>query len=400
MRILNKIFIVIIEAMAAYFITKLFNISSLISINIGYLIGVIIILLSIFFFIMQYVLKVIEESKENKEKVQKLSARISNMNQIKLDMQSNKGDRLLLMSLSKSIYEPLKISLLEKAVENNNVLAALMLANLYYSGIKHEGKCVLPRSPEKAAEIYIKIKEHDVYGVSEWELGWFYENNLIEDAKNLSESERLKKARKYYEESVYKGYAKAHNSIGKFLYRGWGGLNRSFTEAMENYRTAAKNDDVYGIMNCGLISMDKYYENSKEKAFLEEAEKYFIHAASYNDAEGLLQLGIVYEIKIQDNIKYLNNAKKYYLKVATIAKNQYSATAYYRLGKLLNNHSDLQRDTDIINVFNNIKHQDLAIECFTRAYNIFQSLDLNGDRLDGKYRECFDNLIQVFKNIK
>lgn len=152
-------------------------------------------------------------------------------------------------------------------------------------------------------------------------------------------------------------------------------------------------------MNCGLINMDRYYDDPNRKESLEEAEKYFIKAALYNNSEGYLQLGIIHEIKMADYIKYLSQAKEYYIKAFIAVENQYSATAYYKLGKLINNNVDLKMDNDIIRALGDSRYQDVAIECFTRSYEIFQTLDLNNGRLEVIYRDCYIDLIDVFKNI-
>lgn len=317
-----------------------------------------------------------------------------------LNIEYDEGDRLFLMALSQNLNEPLKIGLLEKAViEHNNILSALVLANLHYSGIEHNGKQLLSQNREKAAEIYVRMKEFDPYGVCYWELGWLYENQLINAAKLLSRFECLSKAHEYYEKSAEKGYAKAYNSLGKFAFYGYGGATKSFTSAMEYYIKAASLGDIYAIMNCGHINMKRYYDNPNRKESLEEAEKYFIKAALYNNSEGFLQLGIIHEIKMTDDKKHLSKAKEYYIKAFIAVENQYGATAYYKLGKLINNNVDLIKDNDIIIALGDRRYQDLSIECFTRSYEIFQTLELNHGRLYGMYRECYMELIEIFKNI-
>lgn len=316
------------------------------------------------------------------------------------NIDNNEGDRLFLMAMSQSFYEPLKIGLLEKAVvEHNNILSALVLADLYNSGIERDGKKLVKKSSEKAAEIYLKMCEHDPFGVCYWELGWFYENQLINQAKELELSECLAIARNYYEKSAEKRYPKAYNSLGKFTYYGFGGLNKSFVKAMHYYIKAAELGDIYAIMNCGLISLDRYYDNPDKKEWLEEAEKYFIKAALYNNSEGLLQLGIIYEIKMAEDANHLEKAKEYYIKAFLTVENQYSATAYYKLGKLINNHPDLKNDDEIIMALGDRRYQDLAIECLTRAYEIYQNLDLNNERLDSIYKENYLEMVNIFKNM-
>ena len=312
----------------------------------------------------------------------------------------NEQNRLFLMSLSQPIYEPLKIGLLEKAMlEYNDILSALLLANIYISGVEHNGKVIIPPNTEKAFDIYSRMCKHDPFGVCEWELGWFYENKLISDGDSLSCEERLKKAKHYYDDSAQKGYAKAFNSLGKFSHYGMGGVKKSYMDAMMYYIEAAKLGDIYAIMNCGLTSMEQYYTDTSNKEYLEEAEQYFLKAALYNNNEGLLQLGIINEIKMSDKVDCLHKAKEYYIRAFLNVENQYSATAYFRLGKLINNNPELTDDSEIIDALNTKRFNNLAIECFTRAYEIFQTLDITNGRLDGKYKDCYIELVSIFTSI-
>lgn len=400
MKFINMIFILAVEQIIVGIIDIIFNISTRISISIGSACRIIVCLATISYFIVIYILKIKKERREDKMQIKELKTKIEKMSELDLEMRGNEGDRLLLMSLSQNFHEPLKISLLEKAVEeHHHVLSALILADLYGSGIEYEGKYVISQNREKAAEIYDSISHYDDYGVCSWVLGWFYENKLITDAKTLSDDERLTKAKMYYEESAKKEYAKAYNSLGKFSYYGYGGLEKNFTKALEYFTKAARCGDIYAIMNCGHISLNRYYEDTSREECLNEAETYFKKAASYKNAEGFLQLGIIEEIKMEKDINCINKAKEYYIKAFSDVKNQYSATAYYKLGKLINNNSSLQIDSDIISALGAIRFKDLSIECFTRAYEIFQNLDSNNGYLNGKYRKCFNELVEAFKGI-
>lgn len=303
------------------------------------------------------------------------------------------------MSLRQPLFEPLKLSLLKKATEDNHVLSALILSNLYNSGIEYKNECVLKRDVEESAKIYLRIEPYDKYGVSDWMLGWYYENNSIDDAKLMTEEKRLEIAKDYYSKSAEKGYPKAFNSIGKFLYYGMGGLKIDHAEAIRNYKIAADKGDVYGIMNCGLASIKRYYQNKTDEASLEEAERYFSTAAMYNNSEGLLQLGIIYEIKMSKDANNLERAKRYYIKAISNVENQYSATAYYKLGKLINRNNSLSNDKEISDALGERQYDDLAIECIARAYRIYQTIKQNEDRLDYEYSKDFDELMKVFKNI-
>lgn len=224
------------------------------------------------------------------------------------------GDMLLLMSLSQNLYVPLKITLLKQAVtEHKNLMAALLLANLYSSGIEHEGRCVLKHDPEEAARIYDSMSQYDPYGVCEWQLGWYYEKAIIDAAKTLQEDERLKRAKIYYDLSADKGYAKAFNSLGNFTHYGWGGLSKDFPDAIGYYKQAANKGDIYGVMNCGLTCLTQYSMDNSQTDLLNQAHDYFEKAAQYGDIEGILQLGIIYEIKGKNDSSNLDKAKLYYL---------------------------------------------------------------------------------------
>lgn len=125
------------------------------------------------------------------------------------------------------------------------------------------------------------------------------------------------------------------------MYYGLGGLERDYAGAILNYKKAADNGDVYGIMNCGLASIKRYYQDKTDEASLDDAERYFSTAAEYNNSEGLLQLGIIYEIRMSKDANNLEKAKQYYIQATSNVENQYSATAYYKLGKLINRNNSL-----------------------------------------------------------
>ena len=100
-----------------------------------------------------------------------------------------------------------------------------------------------------------------------------------------------------------------------------------------------------------------------------------------------------------EDANHLEKAKEYYIKAFLTVENQYSATAYYKLGKLINNHPDLKNDDEIIMALGDRRYQDLAIECLTRAYEIYQNLDLNNERLDSIYKENYLEMVNIFKNM-
>ena len=312
-------------------------------------------------------------------------------------LEKERGCQLFLMSLSQCLHEPLKIGLLEQAVvECNDVLSALVLADIYNSGIEHNGKIIIAANNEKAADIYKKMAKYDSNGVCDWQLGWFYENQTIDEAKSINISEALIIAKNYYEKSAEKNYAKAYNSLGKFSYYGLGGSPQDFTQALKFYILAANLGDIYGIMNCGLINMERYYRDTTNTNALDEAEQYFQKAAIYNNSEGLLQLGIINEIKMIKDPSFLNKAKEYYIKAIQTVENQYSASAYYKLAQLITNYEELKSDSQIIDGLGKRKYNDLKVECLNRAYKIFQDMDINNRQIKGVYKDYYDKIISMF----
>ena len=401
--------VLLVEIVIARIMTPLLNNTTAISISLGHIVAFTIIMISIVVFFFMLFLDYKENCKnkadEQDKLIKELEKHIEEQEKIiaKNNTSETNGDMLFLMSLSQNLYVPLKITLLKQAVnQHNNLMAALLLANLYSSGIEHEGRCVLKHDPEEAARIYESMCKYDAYGVCEWQLGWYYEKAIINAAKTLEEEERLKRAKTYYELSAAKGYAKAFNSLGNFTHYGWGGMSKNFPNAIGYYKQAANMGDIYGVMNCGLTCLTQYYKDNSQTDLLNQAQAYFETAAQYGDIEGILQLGMIYEIKSTNDSCCLNIAKQHYLEALKNVDNQYSATAYFKLGKMINRHDALQSDEEIITALGESRYKDKALECFTRAYEMYQKLDSpveSGERLFGQYRECFNELIAIFKRI-
>lgn len=331
--------------------------------------------------------------------VAELKSKITNISTFGKEPNDDKGTRLMLMALCQKNTEPLKYKLLNESIyEYNNLMAAILLANAYKTGVKNNDHIIISPDVEKAYNIYVYIESFDILGISDWELGWIFENDIIELSHKMSESERKETACEYYKKSASKGFAKAYNSLGKFYYKGWGGLDYNYHEAEKNYSKAADLNDVYAIMNYGLLSMRRYYDHNQEKDLL-EAEKYFKKAIQYDNSEGYLQLGIINEIRIEQDTKYRQDAVYNYLKSINTVENQYSATAYFKLGKLINKYVDLTKDKDIISTFDTINPENLSIECFKRSYDIFHRIEEENGRLDGDYIGYYDELKDHFYNI-
>ena len=171
MKILLKLMVIIAEVIITLILTCVFNISHIVNVKIGYIMGVFAVFLTSLFFLILNIIDKTKKINKKDETIKEINLKISNLSDIKNETDSDIGDRRFIMSLSQYISEPLKISLLEKAVnENNNVLAALVLANFYSSGIEHDKKYILQKDSEKAIKIYEFIKEHDGYGVSAFTL--------------------------------------------------------------------------------------------------------------------------------------------------------------------------------------------------------------------------------------
>ena len=334
-----------------------------------------------------------------KTKIDYLESRLSDVSTLGVDPYKDKGTRLLFMSLCQNYTEPLRITLLrESAFTYHNMISAILLANIYRSGIKQDDKYLITPDLEKAYDVYIKVEKNDQLGISAWELGWIYENNLIPMTQKMAEEDRMKTAYKYYEMSAEKGFPKAYNSLGKFYYNGWGGLIYDYHKAEKYYSKAAELDDIYAIMNYGLLSMRKYSIQGEEKDLI-EAERYFKKAIQYDNTEGYLQLGIIYEIKISKNPESLYESKNYYITAIRMVENQYSADAYYRLGKLINRYEELENDDEILKMLGKMKLKRASIECFNRALEIFSKAEQNNYRLDGDYKKDYEELKKHFRAI-
>lgn len=402
MKITKKTIIFIASTIAELCLTFILELTLGLKINgvsIVFVIGTIVILLTIVMSLLYDNLKLIKNEKELNKMIENLQAKETNQNTLGLNPMNDKGTRLLLMALCQNYAEPLKIELLEEAYrDNKNVLASFLLADIYRNGIIRDGEYILMPNLKKAYDIYVQIENVDELGVSDWELGWIYENNLLDDINNLDENNRLETACDYYKKSAEKGFPKAYNSLGKFYEQGLGGIEYDFHEAEKNYAEAARLGDVYAIMNYGLLSMKKYYQDKQDKDLL-LAERYFNKAIRYNNSEGFLQLGIINEIRCDSNDTYLSETKQYYLKAIKTIENQYSATAYMKLGKLINRYAQLENDNEIISLFEIPNTYHLSTECLRKSYEIFHKIEERGGRLDGDYYEKYKELKQYYNNL-
>ncbi|MBR3818935.1 MAG: sel1 repeat family protein [Clostridia bacterium] len=389
-------FLFILGASITFVLEKIFELKIIVNIKLGIIICVIITLVSVVGYLGYVAYITIKELKiENKT----LHSKISKDNDI-LSIFDSEGNKNLLMALSQNIYEPLRVELLKISAHNyHNILAALILGDIYVNGIKKDGKYIVKPNIEDAYKLHLLVHNEDCSGVCDWILGWMFQNNIIGDAKKLTKAKRLEMARKYYESSADKGYPKAINSLGNFYKYGWGGLKKDETVAVEKYVRAANAKDPYAILNCGHNEMDKY-EYKKDTLYLENAFGYFKQATEYNSSEGWLFLGIVFEEKAKENSSFLYDAKNCYLKSINNVRNQFSAAALYRLGRLIRMCPELQNDDDIKKALEPIKYNDLIVECFTKSYELFQELQSVKVVLSDKCQENFEHLVEGFKSIE
>ncbi len=304
------------------------------------------------------------------------------------------GQRFFDMALSQKMCSPLQMELLKHAANEHNVYAALTLASLYTTEPELNGSTASAKEYDMAAEVYKSISEFDTTGVSDWMLGWFYENNYTSEAQALEKEQRLELAKDCYIISKAKGYPKAINSIGKFYYYGWGGYELSEVKAIHHYEEAADLDDVFGCMNCGHAEMERYKVKGRPEN-LRQAREYFTKAAQYNNTEGWVQLGNVC-IECGD----YTNAKECYLKSLNGGINPYVATGYYQLGCLINNSKISDKDSEIRLALGCSQNADYAIECFKKSYEIYQASLINGIGINGFYRTCYEKLVAAFETIK
>lgn len=389
---------IIVEVVISLVLDKMYN-CKINNVSLFIIVGIPMVLMTLIISIGLDCFYLKKKKTDMKTRIDYLESRLSDVSTLGVNPYEDKGTRLLFMSLCQNYTEPLRITLLkESAFTHHNMISAILLANIYRSGIKQDDKFLITPDLEKAYEVYNKVEKNDQLGISAWELGWIYENNLIPLTQKMTETDRKNIAYKYYEVSAEKGFPKAYNSLGKFYYNGWGGLDYNYHKAEKYYSKAAELDDIYAIMNYGLLSMKKYSIQKEEKDLI-EAERYFKKAIQYDNTEGYLQLGIIYDIKISKNPKYVYESKKYYITAIKMVENQYSADAYYRLGKLINRFEELENDDEILKMLGKMKLKRASIECFNRALEIFSKAEQKNYRLDGDYKKDYEELKKHFKAI-
>lgn len=394
----------VVGIIITFFLEKIMSNNSLIiSIPLGTLIGGILLLFSI---IVWFICFSIQEHHQfiilNKtiKNLENENAKIANMNTLSND----NGTLYLLMALSQDTYEPLKIKLLKKsATEYKNTLAAIILAGLYKSGLKNNENTILNKNLDAALELYEKVNDCDTFGITDWLIGFSYENNQTSKSKSMTEELRRKTAMQYYKKSAEKNFPKAENSIGKFYHYGWVTGQGNETEAIGHFQKAADAGDVYALMNCGHSEIKRYY-NSKEIGSLYNAQKYYLKASDYDNSEAWLWMGIVSE----ERAKFENDrenellimARDYYIKSFLRTENKFSATGLYRLGCLIQNHPKFEKDSCIVDALKAEDSDDLMIKCFSTAYSLFHTLYEQNRIQPDRYMKYYDSLKKSFRGIE
>lgn len=310
------------------------------------------------------------------------------------------GNNLLFMALTQDPAEPLKITMLEKAANDyRNIIAALILGNIYWHGIEKGGKILLEGDKEKAFQVYESISRYDNYGVSDWIIGWYYQNNYIDDSKKYSDEDRYKKAREYYTISKDKGFPKAKNSLGNFIINDRAGFDSVVDsgEMFTLYREASKEGDNYATLNYGHYFLREYQSKHDIRA-LEAAKEQYSNASKMKSPEGYVKLVMVnIEFHKETNdIKYLEESKKDLIDLFSCGANQFVATGYCILGTLLKQHPKFFEE--IVTKLPSNKFKNPIIECYVIAYEIFLDLITNKKPISEENKRYYEALSEAFQN--
>lgn len=312
------------------------------------------------------------------------------------------GNDLLFMALTQHPAEPLKITMLEKATnEHNNLIAALILGNIYEYGVENDGHVLLKGDREKAFKIYNKICENDNYGVSDWMVGWYYQNNYVDDTKKLEEDERLERAKEFYENSKNKGFPKAKNSLGNFIKGSRVGYNytRNIGLMIRYYSEADEQGDNYATLNYGHYYLEQFY-SSKDIKSLEAASDLYEKTAKMKSPEGFVKLAIVNIefFKSKNDIQYLNNAIENLINSFSYGTNQFAAAGYCILGTLMKQYPNVFKYDDVVKKIPSNRFNNPIIECYVIAYEIFLDLIAKGKTISEENKRYFKALSSAFQN--
>lgn len=305
------------------------------------------------------------------------------------------GNNLLLMALTQDPTKPLKLKMLEEAANKyNNFISSIILANIYEYGIEKDNKVILKGNREESFKIYLKIHKNDIFGVSAWKLGYYYQNNLVKAANRLSETKRFKCAERFFKESSEKGFPKAKNSLGKLISDKKLGYSPITHEdiMISLYKEASDLGDNYATVNLGNYYLKKYYFE-KETESLEKAKELFEKAAEMDTLEAFVKLGVIY-IKL-DNIE---KAQENLEKCTLFGVNQYSASAYFLLGYLAKNYSKKINENRLKSLIN--KDKGLVEGFYDLSKKTFNVIEQGEDKIVGDSKRYHNLLIKSLNNEK
>lgn len=327
-------------------------------------------------------------------KIRNLESTISDYENSSLKNFKSEANVYFLMSLTQNYFEPLRIEYLKEAAKSKHVFAALILGNLYETGLTYNNMEIVPKDYDKAKNLYMEVKDNDCFGVSEWLLGWLYEKRLTTESKSIPEEQCLNQAKIFYEQSRDKGFPKAYNSLGKFYEYGWGGLGKNINKDRQNYSTASEMGDIHGSLNCGHSNLNEYLKTRNDDRLNDAIEEYQ-KAAQKSSVEGWFKLA--YSLSLKSDI---DGAKIYYIKaISGLQDNIYCAAAYYNLFLFIKQNK-LHNDKDIIiAIFGNdstsIGEAGVLLECIIRSYTIFSNAEKNGIILTKEYKEYFEEIKKI-----
>lgn len=405
-KIIRSVIPTIIIGIAGYFFTKEYDFS----LNLGLIFIIVLAVLWIFSIVivtLRNQKEILQKENNDKQKeIDKLNDLISPENRNRLE-----GMTLLFMALTQHPAEPLKISMLERAVEKENLIAGLILANIYEYGIEKNGEILLEENVEKAFSMYSKVSQFDSYGICNWMIGAYFQNDRIEEAHKHNENKRLEIAKQYFEKSLEKNFPKAYNSLGGLISGEKLGYDRIIDrEKMEGYfRKASELGDNYGKINLGNYLLDTYYltyqANNKEEDLLKHlvsAKKQFEDAATMNSPEAFVKLGMIYleMYNFNRSQECVLNAQKQFERSISFGRNQFAGAGYFLIGNLLKRYPELADSNSLKSIITFDRFNDLTIECFVRSYEIFNDLLLEGKAVNGENRRYFKVLSSTFKDIE
>lgn len=322
------------------------------------------------------------------EKSEKLK---SILNEISIDVDTdNAGNRLFLMSLTQDIAEPLRIEYLKTALnEYNNVLAGLLLGNIYSNMVERNGEIVFKADWDKAAEVYEKLKDYDHYGVSQWMLGWCYQNRFTKAAQKMKPEESMSKALELYQESEKCNFPKAYNSIANLMQIDVV-PDGDDNQMIHYYETASDLNDIYGTINSGIVYFKKYKTTKTQKDF-DRTKRYFLKAIKYESPNSYLYLSQLYieHFNNTNNQEILEKAIPLLLKLIKYGANQLTAAAYVILGQQIKDHRFLIND-EIRNLFPEKNDSELPLEFVLKAKSVFEYLEVSGKMISEENRKYYD----------